>query len=207
MIVLEDFPQPAKNITFADPKDIISKSGGKFDQLELDIVTTWAEMMFGFWDGDYDDAVEAVSLLLFMLAQAVESMEEVKQLGKEKKELEETELILKIPTAVLVVVPFIGEIAGEIAGLAWVIEAAVVVDIFGSTALGVYDAVKNKTSPAVAVVDILLGAAGRKMGGNHSKAASKRWEMGAEDVSNLGDVFKRHDESLRKVIPTERCKV
>jgi hypothetical protein len=32
-------------------------------------------MMFGFWDGDYDDAAEAVSLPVFMLAQAVESME------------------------------------------------------------------------------------------------------------------------------------
>ncbi|KAJ5165678.1 Glycoside hydrolase family 71 [Penicillium coprophilum] len=207
MIVLEDFPQPAKNMTFANPKDIISKSGGKFDQLELDIVTTWTEMMFGFWDGDYDDAVEAVSLPVFMLAQAVESMEEVKELGKQEKELEETELIMKILTAVLVVVPFVGEIAGEIAGLAWVIEAAVVVDILGSTALGVYDAVKNKASPAVAVVDILLGAAGRRTGKNYSKAASKKREMGAEDVSKLGDVFKRHDESLRKVIPADRCKV
>jgi hypothetical protein len=37
--------------------------------------------------GDYDDAAEAVSLPVFMLAQAVESMEQVKQLGKEARSL------------------------------------------------------------------------------------------------------------------------
>ncbi|KAL4811968.1 glycosyl hydrolase family 71-domain-containing protein [Aspergillus spinulosporus] len=205
-VVLEDYPHPADNLTFANPKDIISKSNGKFDQLELDIVTTWTEMMFGIWDGDYDDAVEAVSIPVFMLAQAVESMEQVKQLGKQEKEYEETELIMKILTAVLVVVPFAGEIFGEIAGLAWVVEAAVVVDVIGNAAMGVYDAVKNKGSPAMTVLDLLLGAAGGRTGKNYSNAASKRREMGVEDVSKFGDVFKRHDDALRRVIPADRCK-
>jgi hypothetical protein len=40
VIVLEDFLYAADNITFANPKDIISKSNGKFDQLELDIAMT-----------------------------------------------------------------------------------------------------------------------------------------------------------------------
>jgi hypothetical protein len=34
--------------------------------------------MFGFWDRDDEDAVEALLLPVFMLAQAVESMEQVK---------------------------------------------------------------------------------------------------------------------------------
>ncbi|GES56905.1 alpha-1,3-glucanase/mutanase [Aspergillus terreus] len=205
-IVLEDYPHPADNMTFANPKDIISKSHGKFDQLELDIATTWTEMMFGFWDGDYDDAVEAVSVPVFMLAQAVESMEQVKQLGQEEKEYEETELIMKIVTAVLFVVPFAGEIAGEVAGLAWLVEAAVVVDLIGNTVMGVYDAVKNKGSPAMVVLDLLLGATGRRTGKNYSNAAAKRREMGADGVSGFGDVFKRHDDALRRVIPVDRCK-
>lgn len=117
MIVLEDFPQPADNMTFANPKDIVSRSHGKFDQLELDIATTWMELMFGFWNGDYEDAVEAVSLPVFMLAQTVESMEQVKQLGKEGKKDEGTQLILMILTAVLFVVPLAGEIVSEISGL------------------------------------------------------------------------------------------
>ncbi|KAL4982540.1 glycosyl hydrolase family 71-domain-containing protein [Aspergillus falconensis] len=205
-VVLEDYPHPADNMTFANPKDIISKSNGKFDQLELDLATTWTEMMFGFWDGDYYDAVEAVSLPVFMLVQAVESMEQVKQLGKEEKEYEEKELIMKILTAVLVVVPFAGEIIGEIAGLAWVVEAAIVVDVLGNAAMGVYDVVKNKGSPAMAVLDLLLGASGGRTGKNYSNAALKRREMGAEDVSKFGDVFKRHDDALRRVIPVDRCK-
>ncbi|KAL6232775.1 hypothetical protein BDW75DRAFT_242613 [Aspergillus navahoensis] len=162
--------------------------------------------MFGFWDGDYYDAVEAVSLPVFMLVQAVESMEQVKQLGKEEKEYEEKELIMKILTAVLVVVPFAGEIIGEIAGLAWVVEAAIVVDILGNAAMGVYDVVKNKGSPAMAVLDLLLGASGGRTGKNYSNAALKRREMGAEDASKFGDVFKRHDDALRRVIPVDRCK-
>ncbi len=116
--MLED-PHAADNITFANPKDIISKSNGKFDQLELDIAMAWTEMMFGFWDGDDEDAVEALSLPVFMLAQEVESMEQVKQLGKNEKEYEETELIMAILTAILMVVPFAGKFVGEIAGLTW----------------------------------------------------------------------------------------
>jgi hypothetical protein len=205
-VMLEDYPHPPDNMTFANPKDVISKSGDKFDPLELDILTTWTEIMFCFWDGDYDDTAEALSLPVFMLAQAVESMEQVKQLGKEEKELEETELIMRILTAVLLVVPFALEIVGEVAGLAWVVEAAVVVDIVGNAAVGVYDVVKNKASPAMAVVDILLGAMGRRTGKNYSNAASKRREMGVEDVSKFGDVFNRHDDALRKMIPVDRCK-
>ncbi|KGO66152.1 Glycoside hydrolase, family 71 [Penicillium expansum] len=208
MVVLEDYPHPADNMTFVNPKDILSKSNGRFDQLELDIATTWTEMMFGFWDGDFDDAAEAVSLPVFMLAQAVESMEQVKQLGMEEKKYEETELIMKILTAILVVVPFAGEIVGEIAGLAWVVEAAIVVDIVGNAAMSVYDAVKNKGSPAMAVLDLLLGSARVRTGKNYSHAASKRREMGAEDVSKFGDVFKRHDDALRRwgTSPTEVMK-
>lgn len=206
-IVLEDFPQPADNMVFANPKDIVSKSHGKFEQLELDIATTWMEMMFGFWDGDYEDAVEAVSLPVFMLAQTVESMEQVKQLGKEEKEAEETELILMILTAILFVVPFAGEIVGEISGLAWMVEAAVVVDVLGNAAMSVYDVIKNKENPAMAVLGLILGAAGGRTGKNYSSAASMRRRMGADDVSTFGDVFKRHDDALRRLIPVDRCKV
>ncbi|CAG8386345.1 unnamed protein product [Penicillium salamii] len=205
-IALENYPHPADNMKFANPKDIITKSGGRFDQLELDIAMTWTEMMFGFWDGDDEDAVEAASIPVFMLAQAVESMEKVKELGKEEKDIEETELIMKILTAVLIVVPFAGEVVGEVVGMAWVVEAAIVVDILGNAAASIYDVVKNKESPAMAVVDILLGAAGRRTGKNWSKAATKRRELGVEDVPKFGDVFKRNDDELRKVIPVDRCK-
>jgi hypothetical protein len=208
-ITLENLPHAADNINFANPKDIISKSNGKFDQLELDIAMTWTEMMFGFWDGDYEDAVEALSLPVFMLAQAVESMEQVKQLGKDEKETEETELIMAILTAILMVVPFAGEFVGEIADLAWLVEAAVVVDIIGNTALGVYDIVKNKDNPGMAVLNMLLGAVGgrgkSRSGENYSNAASKRRELGVEDVGKFGAVFKRNDDGLRKVIPANRC--
>lgn len=210
-IVLEDLPHAAANITFANPKDIISKSNGKFDQLELDIAMAWTEMMFGFWDGDDEDAVEALSLPVFMLAQAVESMEQVKQLGKNEKEYEETELIMAILTAILMVVPFAGEFVGEIAGLTWLVEAAVVVDIIGNTALGVYDIVTNKDHPGMAVLNMLLGAMGvrgkSRSGENYSNAASKRRELGVEDVGKFGAGFKRYDDGLRKVIPTNRCKI
>lgn len=214
MIMLEDFPQAADNTTFANPKDIISQSNGKFDQLELDIAQTWTEMMFGFWDGEDEEAVEALSLPVFMLAQTVESMEQVKQLGKDEKQYEDskkTELILMILTAILMVVPFAREFVGEVAGLAWLAEVAVVVDVVGNTALGVYDIVKNKDHPEMVVLNLLLGAAGGRgklrSGENYSNAASKRREFGVEDVGKFGAVFKRYDDGLRKVIPVNRCKV
>ncbi|KAF7114772.1 hypothetical protein CNMCM5793_000311 [Aspergillus hiratsukae] len=203
-ITFWDAPRPARDITFANPKDIITKSSGQFEQLELDIATTWTEMMFAIWDGDYDDTVEALSLPVFMLAQAVESMEHVKQLGKEEKEHEEEELVMTIVTAILMVVPFAGGIIGQIAGIAWVTQALFVLEIVGSTALGVYDVVKNEGDPAMAVSGLLLGAAGARTGKNYASAATKRREIDAADIGKLGDVFKRHDDAFRRLIPANR---
>ncbi|GFF45306.1 alpha-1,3-glucanase/mutanase, putative [Aspergillus udagawae] len=203
-IIFRDAPHHAHNITFANPKDIITQSNGRFDQLELDIATTWTEMMFGIWDGDHDDTVEALSLPVFMLVQAVDSMEQVKQLGKEEKEHEEEELIMNIVTAILSVLPFAGSIIGRIAGITWMTQAVIVVELVGSTALGVYDVVKHEGNPAMAVLGLLLGAAGARTGKNYASAAIKRREIGASDIAKLGDVFKRHDDAFRKLIPANR---
>jgi hypothetical protein len=164
-------------------------------------------MMFGIWDGDHEDTVEALSLPVFMLAQAVDSMEQVKQLGKEEKEHEEEEeeeLIMNIVTAILSVLPFAGSIIGRIAGIAWMVQAAIVVELIGSTALSVYDVVKNEGNPAMAVLGMLLGAAGARTGRNYASAAVKRREIDAADIGKLGDVFKRHDDAFRKIIPANR---
>jgi hypothetical protein len=75
----------------------------------------------------------------------------------------------------------------------------------------VYDIVKNKDNPGMAILNMLLGAAGGrgklKSGENYSNAASKRWELGVEDVGKFDAVFKRYDDGLRKIIPADRCKV
>ncbi|KAJ5498736.1 Glycoside hydrolase family 71 [Penicillium expansum] len=73
-----------------------------------------------------------------------------------------------------------------IAGLAWVAKAAIVVDIVDNAAMGVYDVVKNKGTPAMAVLDLLLGSARVRTGKNYSNAASKRQEMGRRMLASLG---------------------
>ncbi|QMW33048.1 alpha-1,3-glucanase/mutanase [Aspergillus flavus] len=198
----ENFPMAKDDFTIPNPKDSIKDALPRFQQLQLDLTATWGDLSFFLWDGDDDDAVAALSMPVFMLLQAVDSMATVKQIGEEEKEHEEEakrNLILIILSAVLLILPFAGEVVGAVTGIAWVADAAAIADISASIALAGYDIVKDPKSAPMELLNILFAGAGRTAK-NFSRAADVRRGIKAGELAKFGSVFKENDEALRSLI-------
>lgn len=94
-----------------NPKDIVPKALGGMEDLQVSLEATLIDAMFSdYIGGSLQDAVQAYSVPVFMLMQAVDSMAQAKALGQKEEEKEEEEerkrkenLILLIVSVVLMV--------------------------------------------------------------------------------------------------------
>ncbi|KAE8144645.1 glycosyl hydrolase family 71-domain-containing protein [Aspergillus avenaceus] len=198
----DNFPMAKTDFTIPNPKDSIKGALPRFRQLKLDLAATWGDLSFFLWDGDDDDAVAALSMPVFMLLQAVDSMVTVKQIGKGEEEAEKEakhDLILIILSAVLLILPFAAEVVGAVTGIAWIADAAAIVDISGSMALAGYDIVKDPKSAPMELLNILFAGSGRTAK-NFSKAADVRRGIKVGNLAKMGSVFRDHDSALQSLI-------
>ncbi|GFF54699.1 hypothetical protein IFM51744_08432 [Aspergillus udagawae] len=198
----QNIPHAKADFTIPNPKDSIANALPRFQALQRDVVSTWADLSFFLWDGDDADVVEAFSTPVFMLLQAVESMATVKDIGETEKEKEEEEkrnLIITIISAVLLILPFAGEIVGSVAGVAWITDAALLADVTTSLALAGYDIVTDPKSAPMDLLNILFAGTGRTAG-NLAKVASVRRGIKADDLAKFGKVFKENDDLLQGLI-------
>jgi hypothetical protein len=137
-----------------------------------------------------------------MLLQAVESMASVKEINEKEKEKEEEEkknLIIMIISAVLLILPFAGEIVGSVSGVTWITDAALLADVSSSLAMVGYDIVADPKSAPMDLLNILFAGTGRTAG-NFAKVANVRRGIKAEDLAKFGNVFKENDDLLQGLI-------
>lgn len=200
--VNQDIPHAKDDFTITNPKDSIAGALPRFQDLRTDIISTWADMSFFLWDGDDSDAVQALATPVFMLLQNVDSMANIKEIGEQQKEKDEREkanFIITIISAVLLILPFAGEIVGSVAGVAWVADAALLADVASSIAIAGYDIVQDPSSAPMELLNILFSGAGRT-GKNLEKAAGVRRSIPSEDLAKFGDLFKAKDDLLQGLL-------
>lgn len=104
------YPTKNESMVVPNPKDIITKGLPDIPGLVIDMQATMFDIMIGQWiNGTSEDAVQAYSMPVFMLMQAVENMAQAKNLGTQEKQDEEEEekrkkdFILLIVSVVLIV--------------------------------------------------------------------------------------------------------
>ncbi|RDW93688.1 glycoside hydrolase family 71 protein [Aspergillus mulundensis] len=198
----KDIPHMNASFVVPNPKDSIAGALPRFRDLQLDVAATWGDLSFFLWEGNDTDAVEALSTPIFMLMQSVDSMAQIKAIGEKEKEKEEEErrnFILMIISAVLLVLPFAGEIVGTVTGIGWVADAALLADVSANLALAGYDIVKDPKSAPMELLNILFAGGGRTAA-NFGRAASVRRGIKAGDLAKFGDVFKLNDDLVQKLI-------
>lgn len=159
----ENYPMKAKTITVVNPKDIWTASASTLNGLPDYIEAILVDVLLGQWDGNVQNPVEVVQLPVSLAAQTVAAMQQVKILGAKEKKLEDEEkknIISLIVTAVLCLVPFVGEEAAAIAGLASLARGIAIAGELANVGFDIYSIVQDPSSAAMTILGSLGGIGG-----------------------------------------------
>ncbi|KAI0190106.1 glycoside hydrolase family 18 protein [Astrocystis sublimbata] len=178
-----NYPVPADTIEVFNPKDIVSKSYDKFQDLLFRL-----QLLSKIGDLDLllssQDVADASSLPALTIASAIDSMDKVVEQAKEIEKMEREEFIANFLGGILFFVPFVGEALGP--ALAAVRVALTIAEIAGEAALLTYSVVSDPDNAFSAVFSTVAGAALSR--GSWGKAARERRGLSDQDSKKLGSV-------------------
>lgn len=197
----KDYPMKADNVTIPNPKDVIVKAPSRMTDLKALIDATYLDILLGEWDGSISDVVRTMGMPVALVEQAVDSMEQVKKMGEKIKKEEHKNLILAILSAVLFIIPFVGEFAAASAGLASMARIIALVGEAANAGLSIYEIVDDPKSAPMAVMGMLLGAAALpRVPASFSKMGNLMRAMKSEDVVNMGAIFSRKVGLVKRIL-------
>jgi hypothetical protein len=201
------FPQRAAGpLNITNPKDIFTKAGPAFAALPDSVTATLWDVLLGQWNGSVLDPVSVVSLPIAMAQQALDSMAQVKAIGQTEEDSEKADLIASIITAVLSIVPFVGEEVAAAAGLAQVARAANLVGLAANLGYDIYTVVENPSSAPMVLLGELFGIGGiataARDAASYARMASLRRAM-SDELSGLGTRVTDQARTLQKI--TKSC--
>ncbi|CAN9331814.1 unnamed protein product [Alternaria alternata] len=196
-VTITGIPVLKKDFGIPDPKEIIKSID--LEATRNTMSARFFDIVAGIWDGSNGDVVQVLSVPVFLFAQAVDSMEEAKEKGGEIREEEKKNLIITIISALLFLIPFVGEFAAMAAGAATVARMIAMAGMIGNAAFTVADVVANPENAAMAIMGLLSAGRVRKPRDFADLGAARRAQT-KYDVSKMGATFKKHDDSLQKVL-------
>ena len=195
------YPMQADNVTIPNPKDIISKAPGGIMSLQNMVDATYCDMVMGYWIGSVADVARTVGMPVALVEQAVDSMAKVKKIGQTVKDMEKKQLIIEIVTAVLVVVPFVGEMSATAAGMASLARAIAMFSEVSNAALSIYEIFEDPKSAPMAVMGMVLGVAALpRTGTTFSKTGKIMRDMKPVEVEKMGEIFVAKNVIIKRIL-------
>ncbi|TKX26190.1 hypothetical protein C1H76_1543 [Elsinoe australis] len=159
------------------------------------------DVNLGILRGSFDDALQVMSMPVFLIGQAVESMAQAKEVGEDFAEEEKKNLALTIISAVFCLVPFIGQTAAAAAGMATLGRMIALVGLAGNAALTIADVVQNPQAAPTAILGMLLR---RTPGGSSVRTPKGLGDLASIrrglDAPSIGAFFKQNDDLLQSAI-------
>ncbi|OBR02336.1 Chitinase [Colletotrichum higginsianum IMI 349063] len=199
ILSISGYPQLKSDFDIPDPKDIIKDVKKNLDEIRTSISARFFDVVAGIWDGGNGDVLQVLSVPIFLLAQAITSMEEAKKKGGEIIKEEKEALILNIISALLFFIPFVGEFAAMAAGAATVARMIALGGLVGNTAFSIAEIAGDPSNAGMAIMALL--SAGRiKKPRDFIDLGSARRAQTKAGVSKMGTTFRKHDDSLQKVV-------
>ncbi|POR37747.1 Uncharacterized protein TPAR_02065 [Tolypocladium paradoxum] len=214
------FPLKGDNVEVANPMKLVQAAMANITELQKSMLVGYAEMalnIYGAGDDRFEsgegidegDAVIAAAMPVFMLQEAVESMKVIKDIGAKAAEEAKKRPILMILNIVLMVIPFVGEVAGPLFGGAVMItRIATLIADAGNVALGIAEIIDDPLSAPFVVLAILAGGgaggSGRKpQSQSFRDAAAARRGMKGDQLALFSQAFREKDELIQKL--TKAC--
>ncbi|KAI1361353.1 hypothetical protein F5Y08DRAFT_314931 [Xylaria arbuscula] len=179
-----------------NPKDVISKALGKLKDIDTEIDIAVTRSILLEWEKP-NELVDALSIPILMVQQAVEAMDKVKEAAEAIIEAERKETIALFLGAIFFIVPLAGE-ALAAAGLATLGRYIALIGEAGGVGQGIYEIASDPDSLPLAIFDLILGAGAIRDAATVGKAAKYRNEFRSKD-GMLGDAIKDDLDKIAKV--------
>ncbi|KAM0325563.1 hypothetical protein ACHAQA_007550 [Verticillium albo-atrum] len=199
ILKVSGIPQLKSNFEIPNPKDIIKEVSGNLEEIRDGMAARFFDIVSGIWDGGNGDVLQVYSIPVFLLSQAVESMDEAKKTGGEILQQEKENLIINILSALLFFIPFVGQFAAMAVGAATVARMIAMAGLTANAAFSIADIVDDPANAAMAIMGLLSAGRVRKPRDFISLGTARRAQTKA-GVSKMGATFKKHDDSLQKVL-------
>lgn len=136
--------------------------------------------------GSADDAVDALTLPVFMVEDAVKNMDKIKDVADKIDAEKRKMIILAFLSAIFFFVPFVGQVVGSIAALANIGRIISLAGAVGNAALEIFSIVDNKDNLPLAIMSIILAPLALLDIASIAKAANFRRGMPSSDIKKLG---------------------
>ncbi|KAJ5637369.1 hypothetical protein N7490_007248 [Penicillium lividum] len=181
-------PSLPDGFTVSNPKDIISarlQNVTTFQSQSDDLVSLTAN---DWYIGNTIDILDGAAMLVLMLSSSITSMKSVEKIRSEYHKAEIEEAILLFVTALLLIIPGLGEIADD-AGMVAVAITLRAIGVAGDAGSGVYGIVSAKGGgPGESFLALPGGLGALEMleaHANFAKVAKARRAMSAEHIATL----------------------
>ncbi|TGJ87370.1 hypothetical protein E0Z10_g1365 [Xylaria hypoxylon] len=185
-----------KTSDVTDPKDVVSKALSKLKGIDVEIDIAITRIKLVQWEKP-NELVDALSIPILMVQQAVKAMEKVKETAEAIIEAERKETIALFLGAIFFIVPLAGE-ALAAAGLATLGRYIALIGESAGVGQGIYEIANDPDSLPLAIFDLVLGGAGIRDAAKVGKAAKYRNEFRPKD-GMLGDAVKGDLDKISKV--------
>ncbi|KAG7121950.1 hypothetical protein HYQ44_002848 [Verticillium longisporum] len=204
-IYYRDIPMPkaAKDIEVPDPKEIIRIARENMANITDAFDDIYTAIGFEDWSGGYDNAVEVLSVPVFMLEDAVASMNTVKEIGKDWKEEQEKNLILQIIEGVLFLLAFVGPVVGSLGRVGAALGRLIMaIEGAGAAGLGVYAIIEDPSSAPLAILLTIMGELGGPAGrsGRFAGLNAKKNEMSPKQKENMGKSYATNTPKVQSIM-------
>ena len=183
----------------ANPKSIVQKALQGSQDLTKQLSDTLASILLDDFDNNRQDLVDAISIPVLMVAEAVASMDKVEETADKIDEEKRKALILAFIGAILFIVPFVGEIVGTVTELADIAAIISILGAVGNTAFDIYSVVDDPKNGVLAIFSLILEPLAIADIAKVARAANIRRGMGEEDIAKLGTRVAGRMQSIRKV--------
>lgn len=186
-------PSLPDDFAVSNPENIISARLPNITTFQSQSDTLVTLVNSDFYIGNTIDLVDGGSILVLMVSNSITSMKSVERIGTENHKTVVEEAILFFVTALLLLIPGLGEIADK-ADLAAVAVTLRSIGAAGDAGFGIYGIMSAKNGGPAGIVLALLGGLGildmLEAPSLFAKAAKARRAMSAEHIATLGDEVK-----------------
>ncbi|KUJ20368.1 uncharacterized protein LY89DRAFT_771242 [Mollisia scopiformis] len=174
------------NMSLPDPADTITANLASYSALAEWLEDAAFSASNLFFDGSDSDVIDGSVMSVYSVAGAVDAMQQVEAIGKKAEDAEALEIILFFLSAVLMLLPGIGEELDAIADATIFTRLGTLLSDAGNAGLTIYDIVQDPSSAPMAIGSLLIGGMASRDDDAFTVAANARRELPDSVIADLG---------------------
>lgn len=169
-----------------NPKDIFTRALKNTTALSSQLDDALFQVQTYSYIGDESELIDAVSMPVFMIVEAVENMQAIETTAEAIDKAKREAIILGIIGAILFIIPVVGEVVGAAEGAATLGAIITTLGAAGDVAFNVWTIVDDPSNAPLAIFGLILAPLALSNLATITKAAQIRRGMSETTLANLG---------------------